>query len=107
MLKDVCRKVISSRAPDLVENNSLFHRMLVDGVDIEYTRDDGSIAGDKAYLIDFKNIANNSFIAVNQFTIVENKRNRRPDIIIFVNGLPLAVIELKNAVNENTTLTHA
>jgi len=107
MLKDVCRKVISSRAPDLVEDNSLFHRMLVDGVDIEYTRDDGSIAGDKAYLIDFENIANNSFIAVNQFTIVENKRNRRPDIIIFVNGLPLAVIELKNAVNENTTLTHA
>lgn len=107
ILKDVYRKVITSRAPDLVEDNSLFHRMLVDGVDIEYTRDDGSIAGDKAHLIDFENIANNSFIAVNQFTIVENKRNRRPDIIIFINGIPLAVIELKNAVNENTTLTHA
>lgn len=107
ILKDVCRKIITSRASDLIEDNYLFHRMLVDGVDIEYTRDDGSIAGDKAYLIDYENIANNSFIAVNQFTVVENKRNRRPDIIIFINGIPLAVIELKNAVNENTTLTHA
>lgn len=107
ILKDVCRKIITSRAPDLFEDNYLFHRMLVDGVDIEYTKDDGSIAGDKAYLIDFENITNNSFIAVNQFTVVENKRNRRPDIIIFINGVPLAVIELKNAVNENTTLTHA
>lgn len=107
ILKDVCRKIINSRAPDLVEDNSLFHRMLVDGVDIEYTRDDGSIAGDKAYLIDFENISNNSFIAVNQFTVVENKRNRRSDIVIFINGIPLAVIELKNAVNENTTLSHA
>jgi type I site-specific restriction-modification system R (restriction) subunit len=77
ILKDVCRKIITSRAPDLFEDNYLFHRMLIDGVDIEYTRDDGSIAGDKAYLIDFENIANNSFIAVNQFTVVENKRNRR------------------------------
>ncbi len=107
ILKDVCRKIITSRAPDLIDDNYLFHRMLVDGVDVEYTREDGSIAGDKAYLIDFENVANNSFIAVNQFTIVENKRNRRPDIIIFINGIPLAVIELKNAVNENTTLTHA
>lgn len=107
ILKDVCRKIITSRASDLIEDNYLFHRMLVDGVDIEYTRDDGSIAGDKAYLTDFENIANNSFIAINQFTVVENKRNRRPDIVIFINGIPLAVIELKNAVNENTTLTHA
>lgn len=107
ILKDVCRKIITSRALDLVEDNYLFHRMLVDGIDIEYTRDDGSVAGDKAYLIDFENIANNSFIAVNQFTVIENKRNRRPDIIIFINGIPLAVIELKNAVNENTTLNHA
>ncbi|MBS0655154.1 MAG: type I restriction endonuclease subunit R, partial [Verrucomicrobia bacterium] len=107
ILKDVCRKIIASRSSDPVEDNYLFHRILVDGVDIEYARDDGSISGDKVYLVDFENVANNSFIAVNQFTVIENKRNRRPDIVIFVNGIPLAVIELKNAVNENTTLTHA
>ena len=106
-LKEVCRKVISARVPDLFEDNLLFHRMLVDGVDVEYTREDGSVAGEKVLLIDFENIHNNTFAAVNQFTIIENKRNRRPDIIIFVNGIPLAVVELKNAVNENATLTHA
>ena len=106
-LNEVSRKIIASRSPDFIEDNRIFHQMLVDGVDVEYRRDDGSIAGEKVHLIDFENIQNNSFLAVNQFTVVENKRNRRPDIIIFINGIPLAIIELKNAVNENTTLNQA
>ncbi|MFM9890724.1 MAG: type I restriction endonuclease subunit R [Rickettsiales bacterium] len=106
-LDDAFRKATRTSAPDLVEDNRLFHRLLVDGVDVEYTRADGSIAGDKVWLIDFARPERNSFLAVNQFTIIENKHNRRPDIILFVNGLPLAVIELKNAANENTTLVGA
>ncbi len=102
-LDDAFRKATRSAAPELLEDNRLFHRLLVDGVDVEYNRPDGSIAGDKVWLVDFANPKANSFLAVNQFTIIENKNNRRPDIIIFINGLPLAVIELKNAANENTT----
>jgi type I restriction enzyme R subunit len=71
------------------------HRMLVEGVDVEYRDADGTIRGAKAALIDFKNPANNHPLAVNQFTIIEDSHNRRPDVILFVNGLPLVVIELK------------
>jgi type I restriction enzyme, R subunit len=106
-LDDAFRKATRSAAPEMIEDNRLFHRLLVDGVDVEYTRPDGSIAGDKVWLVDFDNPKANSFMAVNQFTIIENKHTRRPDIIIFVNGLPLAVIELKNAANENTTIVSA
>jgi len=106
-LDDAFRKATRSAAPELIEDNRLFHRMLVDGVDVEYTRSDGSIAGDKVWLVDFENVSRNSFLAVNQFTVIENKHNRRPDIVIFINGLPLAVIELKNAVNESTTIVGA
>ncbi len=106
-LDDAFRKATRSAAPELIEDNRLFHRMLVDGVDVEYTRPDGSIAGDKVWLVDFENVSRNSFLAVNQFTVIENKHNRRPDIVIFINGLPLAVIELKNAVNESTTIVGA
>jgi type I restriction enzyme R subunit len=87
----------------LVGNNRAFHKMLVDGVDVEY-RADGRIVGDKVWLVDFENIQNNDWLAVNQFTIVENHINRRPDVVIFVNGLPLAVIELKNAADEKADI---
>ena len=77
--------------------------MLTDGISVEY-RQDGRIIHDKAWLFDFKNPENNDFLAINQFTIVENDINRRPDIILFVNGFPLAVLELKNPVDEKATL---
>ena len=73
-------------------------------VDIEYRKKDGSIANDKVWLFDFKNPQNNEFLAVNQFTVLENNNNRRPDIILFINGLPLVVIELKNPADENATI---
>lgn len=107
VIDDVCRKVSRSASPDLFEDNRIFHRMLVNGVYVEYSNPDGSIIGDNVWLVDFNDVSKNSFSAVNQFTVVENQQNRRADIVIFVNGIPLAVVELKNAVVENTTNHHA
>ncbi len=81
--------------------------MLVEGVPVEYRRDDGSIAGDLVKLVDFDTPENNDWAAINQFTIIENKINRRPDILVFINGLPLGVIELKNIGDENATIRGA
>jgi type I restriction enzyme R subunit len=81
--------------------------MLVDGVNVEFKRKDGSVGGAQAKVIDFDNPDNNDWLAVNQFTVIENKCNRRPDVVLFVNGLPLAVIELKNPADENATIWSA
>ena len=102
-LDEAARKVCRTETPSLPENNRRFHRFLVDGVDVEYPRLDGTIAGDKVWLVDFAKPDANEWLAVNQFTVVEDKNNRRPDVVVFVNGLPLAVIELKNAGDENAT----
>src|SRR5882724_10906935 len=93
--EEALRKVLRHDAPSLVGNNRAFHRMLRDGVPVEYRRDDGSIAGDNVRLIDFDNPEANDWLAVNQFTVIEGQNNRRPDIVVFVNGLPLGIIELK------------
>ncbi|MHA1360387.1 MAG: type I restriction endonuclease subunit R [Candidatus Helarchaeota archaeon] len=98
------KKVLRFESPHLVINNQNFHRMLIDGIDIEYRKHDGAIVGDKVWLIDFNNPENNEFLAVNQFTVIENNRTRRPDIVLFVNGIPLVVIELKNIADENATI---
>ena len=99
-LDDALRKVTHPESPSLVENNRRFHRRLVEGVDVEYRRPDGGLAGDRAWLVDFDHPENNDWLAVNQFTVIENRANRRPDIVLFVNGLPLAVIELKNPADD-------
>lgn len=93
--------------PSLVLNNKIFHSYLRDGVDVEYMRSDGSVAGDKVRLVDLNNATENDFVAVNQFTVIENNVNRRPDVIVFVNGLPLVVIELKNPGDEKATVKGA
>lgn len=80
---------------DLVHNNRSFHNMLVNEVDVEYQGQDGETVYDKVWLFDFEEPAENEFLAVNQFTIIEDGNNRRPDIILFINGLPLLVIKLK------------
>ena len=98
--EDALRKVLRVGTPSPSQTNRNFHAMLRDGVPVEYRRTDGSIAGDHAQLVDFGNAKNNDWLAVNQFTVIEGQHNRRPDIVIFVNGLPLAVIELKNAADE-------
>jgi len=99
---EALKRILRAESPDLVINNHCFHKMLVDGIDVEY-RKDGRIVGDKIWLFDFKDEKNNDFLAVNQFTVVENNINRRPDVVIFINGLPIAVIELKNPADENAT----
>jgi len=112
-LEDAFRKLTRSDAPSLVERNRAVHRMLVDGVTVEYRRKDGSIAGAQAQVIDFDTPDNNDWLAINQFTVTGTgahggaPQQRRPDVVLFVNGLPLAVIELKNPADENATLWSA
>ncbi len=101
------RKLQQTDFPNLVEENRRLHQLMVDGVDVDITRKDGSKGTDKAKLIDFENINNNDWVAVNQFTVIENSHNRRPDIVVFVNGLPLVVIELKNPTDESATIDDA
>jgi type I restriction enzyme, R subunit len=93
--EEAVRKVLRHDAPSLVANNRAFHRLLRDGVPVEYRREDGSIAGDHVRLIDFDTPDANDWLAVNQFTVIEGQNNRRPDVVVFVNGLPLGMIELK------------
>lgn len=106
-LEDVLRKVQQTETPSLVEENRRLHRYLIEGVPVEVGREDGSIGGDVARLIDFADVEANDWLAVNQYTVIEGQRNRRPDVLVFVNGLPLGVIELKNPGDENATLEGA
>ena len=98
--EDAFRKVAVPDRPTLVANNRAFHQRLRDGVEVEYRRPDGSIAGDHCRFVDFENPENNDWLALNQFTVVEGQHNRRADMVVFVNGLPLAVLELKNPADE-------
>lgn len=104
VIDEAFRKLMRCEGPSLVARNHNLHRMLVEGVNVEYRRTDGTTAGTQARVIDFDNPDNNDWLAVNQFTVTENKHTRRPDVVLFVNGLPLAVIELKNASDENATI---
>ena len=103
-LDDAFRKLTHPDGPTLEARNRAFHRMLVDGVTVEYRTDDGTVRGAQARVIDFDTPVNNDWLAVNQFTVVENKHERRPDVVLFVNGLPLGVIELKNPADEDATI---
>jgi type I restriction enzyme R subunit len=105
-IEDAVRKLLRTESPSQVENNRRFHHFLTDGVPVEYRKKE-RIVHDTLSLFDFKATDNNDWTAVNQFTIEENRRNRRPDIILFVNGLPLVVIELKNLADENATIRDA
>ena len=104
---DALRKVLRVGTPALLQANRAVHRMIRDGVEVEYTRADGSIAGDHARLVDFADALANDWLAVNQFTVIEGQRNRRPDIVVFINGIPLGLIELKNAADEDATIWSA
>ena len=106
-LEDAFRKITRPEGASAEARNRAMHRWLVDGVTVEYRRADGSIAGAQAQVIDFDEPDNNDWLAVSQFTVAENKHTRRPDVVLFVNGLPLAVIELKNPADENATIWSA
>jgi type I restriction enzyme R subunit len=103
---EAVRKLLSVSAPNLGESNRSFHRYLTDGVPVEYRAKD-RVVHNQVHLFDFKNPENNEWLAINQFTIIENRNNRRPDVLVFVNGIPLGVIELKNLADENTTIRDA
>ena len=104
--EDALKKVLRTESPNALLNNETFHRYLTDGVDVEVRTADG-IRGEKVSLIDFDNPQNNEFLAINQYTIIEGNQQKRPDIVLCINGLPLVVIELKNAVDENANLKAA
>ncbi len=103
-LDEAFRKVTVPQHPSLITNNRAFHRMLVDGIAVECRRKDDSIGAEIVRLIDFDDPESNDWLAVNQFTVIEGQHNRRPDVVIFVNGMPLGVIELKNAADENADI---
>ena len=104
--EEAVKQVLRLGSPELVANNENFHRMLTEGINVNYQKN-GYTRGDLAWLIDFENPDNNDFIVANQFTVIENNVNKRPDIILFVNGIPLVVIELKNPADENATMNAA
>ena len=104
--QDAVKQILRIASPDVLSNNETFHRLLTEGIPVT-KRVDGQERGDRVFLIDFESPLHNEFLVVNQFTIVENGVNKRPDIILFVNGLPLVVIELKNATDDKTTIQSA
>jgi len=120
-LQEALRKVRLISHPTLIENNRAFHRLLVEGLDVEYRQSlphpgplpegegtyDGEIVHDKVWLIDFANPEANEFLAVNQFTVEEGHFNRRADVVVFINGIPLAVLELKNITDVQATIRGA
>ena len=106
-VEDAFRRITRPEGTDLIQRNLASHRMLVNGVTVEYRTPAGEIRGAQARVIDFDDPANNDWLAVNQFSVVENKQSRRPDIVLFVNGLPLGVLELKNAAGESATVWSA
>jgi len=107
VLNEAYKKLLSVQSNSIIISNHTFHEMLINGIRVEYKRKDGTIAGDYVKLIDFDCPEHNEFFTVNQFTIISERIERRPDVIIFVNGLPLVVIELKNPIDEKATIYNA
>ncbi|MBX3097678.1 MAG: type I restriction endonuclease subunit R, partial [Fimbriimonadaceae bacterium] len=106
-LEQALRKVLGIEGASLIEQNRNFHRLLVDGVPVDYRSADGEVRHDHARLIDFANPDANDWLACNQVTVTDGKFNRRPDVVLFLNGTPIATLELKNAADENATILKA
>lgn len=105
-LEQALRQVLNLPSQNLIDNNETFHRLLTEGIEIEEMAEQG-IKGNKVWLVDFEHPENNEYIVSNQFTVIENNINKRPDAVLFVNGLPLIVIELKNPTDEKATVQQA
>ena len=106
-IEEAIRRVLQTESPSLIEDNRRFHGLLTDGVDVECSDKDGNMRHEKVWLVDADEPENNDWLAVNQFTVIDGRNERRPDIVIFVNGLPLAVIELKNPADEKASVLTA
>ena len=107
--EEAYKKALRTQALTVIDNNEAFHHLLTEGVDVKFSVGDGKSRTDKVWLVDFEHPESdkNEFLAVNQFTVVENNVNKRPDIVLFINGLPLVVIELKNAADEKADVQAA
>jgi type I restriction enzyme R subunit len=105
-IEEVVRKFLAVSSPNIAEDNRKIHSYIADGMDVEYFKD-GRTVGEHIRFIDYDNVENNDFFVINQFTIIENGHNRRADVVVFVNGLPIAVLELKNPADENAALEDA
>jgi type I restriction enzyme, R subunit len=106
LLQTALKELQRIQSPSLLTNNETFHRLLTEGINIS-NQQDGTERGNLIKPIDFDNPDNNEFLVSNQFTVIENNQNKRPDLILFINGIPLVIIELKNAIDENATLKTA
>ncbi|MCC5865964.1 MAG: type I restriction endonuclease subunit R [Wenzhouxiangella sp.] len=104
---DAIRRLTQTELPNLIEENRRIHRLLVEGMDVEYFDGDGALTGGKVRLIDFDDATNNDWLAVQQFTVIAGQHKRRPDVVVFLNGLAVAVIELKAPGGEGATLASA
>ncbi|MBP0723934.1 type I restriction endonuclease subunit R [Bacillus sp. RG28] len=107
VIEAAVQKIIANASPNLILNNKQFHKLATDGIEIQIQGEDGYNPTVSVYVFDFENPQNNDFMAVNQFTIIEGQANKRPDVIVFVNGLPVVVMELKNATNEDVDISDA
>jgi type I restriction enzyme R subunit len=105
--EEALRKLLRMSTPFLLQTNRAFHRLLREGVPVEYPRPDGSIAGDHVRLVNFAEVGANDWLVVNQFAVSDGQHSRRPDLVVFLNGLPLGLIELKNAADEGATIWSA
>lgn len=106
-LHEAMRRLTQISKPSLIENNHEFHQLLVAGVPVQYRMPSGEVKHDIVRVVDFNSPKNNDFAAVNQLTVLQGDYKRRPDIVLFVNGLPLVVIELKNAADTKADLVAA
>lgn len=104
--EDAIKQIKRLGSPELITNNEAFHRLLTEGVNVTFQKD-GHSRGELVWLVDFNNPENNDFLVANQFTVIENNVNKRPDIVLFVNGMPLVLIELKNPADEKATVKSA
>lgn len=104
---DAVKKVIQSERPSLLEENRRIHKLMTEGVDVEYYAEDGTLTSGNVKLLDFEHPEQNDWLAVSQFVVISGECNRRPDVVVFVNGLPLGVIELKGPGSLNATLAGA
>lgn len=105
--EEVFRRIVRTEKPSLVEENRRLHELITGGVPVEVPRPDGSIGGELVRVVDFDNADANDWLALNQVTVIEDRVNRRPDVVVFLNGMPVGVIELKNPGDENATLDGA
>lgn len=104
--EDAIKQIKRLGSPELITNNEAFHRLLTEGINVTFQKD-GHSRGELVLLVDFNNPENNDFLVSNQFTVIENNVNKRPDIVLFVNGMPLVLIELKNPADQSATVKSA